>query len=342
MEFTLTQIAKILNGKVEGIADAKIIRLCKIEEGCSGGLSFLANLQYASHIYETEATAVIVAHDFIPERPVSTNLIRVENPYQAFAKLLEAYNEIKSNRSGISPMAFIGKNVELGENVYVGEFAVIEEGVKIGNGVKIYPQSFVGENTHIKEGTIIYAGVKIYSDNQIGKNCIIHAGAVIGADGFGFAPNTGKYEKVAQIGNVILQDYVEIGANTCIDRATLGSTVIEEGVKLDNLIQIAHNVVVGKHTVMASQVGIAGSTKIGANCMFGGQVGIAGHAHIAKGVMLAAQTGVASSITKENSILMGSPSMDASEYKRAFVYFRHLAKLANRIDELEKKLNGKN
>ncbi|MEG1910581.1 MAG: UDP-3-O-(3-hydroxymyristoyl)glucosamine N-acyltransferase, partial [Bacteroidales bacterium] len=260
----------------------------------------------------------------------------------AFAKLLETYNQIKNNRKGISPLAFIGKNVELGEDVYVGEFAVIEDGVKLGKGVKIYPQSFIGEHTLIKEGTTIYAGVKIYADNEIGRNCIIHAGVVIGADGFGFAPNTDTYEKVAQIGNVVLEDHVEIGANTCIDRATLGSTRIEKGVKLDNLIQIAHNVVVGKNTVMAAQVGIAGSSKVGAHCMFGGQVGIAGHAHIADGVMLAAQTGIASSITQENAVLMGSPSMDAKTYKRVYVHFRNLEKLVRRIDELEKKLNERN
>lgn len=338
MEFTLTKIAELIGGKVEGDENAIVHKLCKIEEGCEGGVSFLANTMYANYLYNTKATVVIINDNFILEAPVDCNLIRVPNAYHAFAQLLDFYNEIQHNKIGISSLAFIGKNTSIGKNVYIGEFAVICDGAILEDNVKIYPQTYIGDNTIVKENTVVFAGAKIYSDNEIGRNCVIHSGAVIGADGFGFSPNDGSYQKVSQIGNVILRDHVEVGANTCIDRATLGSTIIEEGVKLDNLIQIAHNVVVGKNTVMASQVGVAGSTKIGANCMFGGQVGITGHAQIANGVMCAAQTGIASSLTQENSIFMGSPGMEAGEYKRSFIHYRNLPKIVKRIDELERKL----
>ncbi|MCL2027097.1 MAG: UDP-3-O-(3-hydroxymyristoyl)glucosamine N-acyltransferase [Bacteroidales bacterium] len=336
MEFSLSQIAQLLDGKIEGNTDSKVHKLCKIDEGESGGLSFLANPKYVPYVYDTNATAVIIGSDLILEKPVKTTLIRVENAQLAFAKLLEIYNQVKSNKVGISKQSSIHESVKIGENCYVGEFAVIGENVQLGNHVKIYPQVYIGDNTKIDDNTTIFAGVKIYSDTQIGKDVTIHAGSVIGADGFGFAPVDSSYSKVAQIGNVIIEDHVDIGANTCIDRATLGSTIIKKGVKLDNLIQIAHNVVVGENTVMASQTGISGSTKIGKNCMFGGQVGIAGHAMIADGVKLAAQSGVPSSIKQENAVFFGSPAMDASEYRRSTIHFKNFDKIVKRLNELEK------
>jgi UDP-3-O-[3-hydroxymyristoyl] glucosamine N-acyltransferase len=340
MKFSLTQIAQLLNGQIEGNPDANVHKLCKIEEGVSGGLSFLANPQYMPYIYDTDATAVIINTDLVLEKPVKTTLIRVENAYQAFAKLLEIYNEIRQNKVGISEKSSIHESAKIGENCYVGDFTVIGENVQLGNNVKIYPQIYIGDNTQIGDNTTIYAGVKIYSDTVIGKNVIIHAGSIIGADGFGFAPSDAEYSKVAQIGNVIIEDHVEIGANTCIDRATLGSTIIKNGVKLDNLIQIAHNVVVGENTVMASQTGISGSTKIGKNCMFGGQVGIAGHALIADGVKLAAQSGVPASIKQENAVFFGSPAIDAVEYRRSAIHFKNFDKIVKRLNDLEAKLKS--
>jgi len=340
MEFSLTQIAELLGGKIEGNTDEKVYKLCKIEEGEKGGLSFLANPQYTPYIYDTEATAVIINADLVLEKPVKTTLIRVENAYQAFAKLLEMYNQIKRNKVGISKQSSIHDSAKIGENCYVGDFAVIGENVKIGNNVKIYPQAYIGDNTIIGDDTTVFAGVKIYSDTVIGKDVTIHAGSVIGADGFGFAPVDSSYKKVVQIGNVIIEDHVDIGANTCIDRATLGSTVIKKGVKLDNLIQIAHNVVIDENTVMASQVGISGSTKIGKNCMFGGQVGIAGHATIADGVKLAAQSGVASSIKENDAIYFGSPAIDASVYRRSALHFKNFDAIVKRLNALEAKLKN--
>ena len=337
MEFSLTQIAQLLNGQIEGDANATVHTLCKIEEGTPGGLSFLANAQYMPYIYDSNATAVIVNADLVLEKPVKTTLIRVENAYQAFAKLLEIYNQAKQNRVGISEKSSIHDSVKIGESCYVGDFAVIGENVRLGNNVKIYPQVYIDDNTQIGDNAIIYAGVKIYSDTVIGKDVIIHAGSVIGADGFGFAPSDASYSKVAQIGNVVIEDHVEIGANTCIDRATMGSTIVKKGVKLDNLIQIAHNVVVGENTVMASQTGVSGSTKVGRNCMFGGQVGIAGHATIADGVKLAAQSGVPSSIKQENAVFFGSPAMDAAEYRRSAIHFKNFDKLVKRLNDLEAK-----
>ncbi|MCL2416755.1 MAG: UDP-3-O-(3-hydroxymyristoyl)glucosamine N-acyltransferase [Bacteroidales bacterium] len=338
MEFSLTQIAGLLDGKIEGNTDANVYKLCKIEEGETGGLSFLANPQYTPYIYDTEATAVIVNSDLILEKPVKTTLIRVENAYQAFAKLLEIYNQIKQNKVEISEKSSVHESAKIGESCYIGDFAVIGENVELGNNVKIYPQVYIGDNTKIGDNTTIFAGVKIYSDTVIGKDVVIHAGSVIGADGFGFAPVDSSYKKVVQIGNVVIEDHVDIGANTCIDRATLGSTVIKKGVKLDNLIQIAHNVVIDENTVMAAQVGISGSTKIGKNCMFGGQVGIAGHATIADGVKLAAQSGVPSNIKEENAIYFGSPAIDASVYRRSALHFKNFDKIVKRLNELEAKL----
>ncbi|MDE6694567.1 MAG: UDP-3-O-(3-hydroxymyristoyl)glucosamine N-acyltransferase [Bacteroidales bacterium] len=340
LSFTLEQIAGIVGGKLEGGApDTQVYTLCKIEEGHPGGLTFLANPKYTPYIYETQASAVIVNSDFTPEQPVKTALIRVGNSYESFAKLLAFYNEYTTPKPGVSPLAYIAPDAKIGKDVYVGEFAVIAEGAEIGNGCKIYPQCYVGSHARLKENCILYPGVKIYSFSQIGKSCILQAGAVIGADGFGFAPNNGSYEKIPQIGNVVLEDNVEIGANTCVDKATMGSTVIKEGTKLDNLIQIGHNVVVGKNTVMASQVGIAGSTKVGDNCMFGGQVGIAGHSIIANGVKLGAQSGVPGSIRKENVTLLGSPPIDPATFIRATVHFKNFDSLVERLKAVEKELN---
>jgi UDP-3-O-[3-hydroxymyristoyl] glucosamine N-acyltransferase len=341
MEFSLSQIAQLLNGQIEGATDVPVTQLCKIEEGVAGGLSFLANPQYTPYIYDTDATAVIVNADLVLEKPVKTTLIRVENAYQAFAKLLEVYDQIKRNKVGISDKSSIHESAKIGENCYIGDFAVISENVQLGNNVKIYPQVYIGDNVKIAENTTIYAGVKIYSDAVIGHDVIIHAGSVIGADGFGFAPSDASYSKVAQIGNVVIEDHVEIGANTCIDRATLGSTIIHKGVKLDNLIQIAHNVVVGENTVMASQTGVSGSTKVGKHCMFGGQVGVAGHAVIADGVKLAAQSGVPSSLKQENGVFFGSPAMDAAEYRRSAIHFKNFDKIVKRLNDLEAKFNEK-
>jgi UDP-3-O-[3-hydroxymyristoyl] glucosamine N-acyltransferase len=328
-----------LNATVVGDENAVISKLCKIEEGEEGGLSFLANPKYLPYIYETKATAVIVSSDFIPEKEIATILIKTSDAYSAFAKLLTFYDSIKPKKIGLSPLAFIHESAKIGKNGYFGEYAVISENAEIADNVKIYPQVYIGDNVKIGEGTIIYAGVKIYSDTIIGRNVIIHSGAVIGADGFGFAPSNDEYAKIPQIGNVVLEDRVEVGANTCVDRATMGSTVIKAGVKLDNLIQIAHNCVVGENTVIASQTGVAGSTKIGKNCMFGGQVGVAGHSFVADGVKVGAQAGVSSSVRKEDAVLLGSPAIDIGNFRRSASIFKNLEKIVKRIDDLEKKLS---
>ena len=339
LSFSIAKIAEIIGGTVEGgNAEAVITTLCKIEEGHEGGLTFLANPKYTPYIYETKATAVIVSKDFAAEHPIKASLIRVENSYEAFARLLAFYNEYTTPKPGVSSLAFVAPDAKIGKDVYIGEFCVIASGAEIGDGCKIYPQCYVGNQVQIKENCLIYPGVKIYPHTRIGKACILQAGAVIGADGFGFAPNNGSYEKIPQIGNVVLEDNVEIGANTCVDKATMGSTVIKEGVKLDNLIQIGHNVVVGKNTVMASQVGVAGSTKIGENCMFGGQVGVAGHIDIANGVMLAAQTGVPGSIRKEKAVLIGAPPLDPAIFRRSCVHFKNLDSIVERLAQVEKEL----
>lgn len=340
MEFTVLQIAQMLQGSVEGNPDEKVSSLSKIEEGKPGSLSFLANPLYTPHIYHTKASAVIVSKDFKAEHEVPCTLIRVENAYTAFATLLEMYNQIRLDKKGISSLAYISPKATIGENVYIGEFAVIADHARIGNNTKIYPQVFVGENTVIGEDTTLFSGVKVYSDNVIGNHCTLHSGVVIGADGFGFAPNAAnEYKKVAQIGNVVIEDHVEIGANTAIDRATLGSTIIRKGVKLDNLIQIAHNVEIGENTVIASQSGVAGSTRLGKNMMIGGQVGIIGHLKIADGVRIAAQSGIGQDIEKENEIVQGSPAFNVSEYRRVYVNFRNLSKIVRRLDAVEKELS---
>ena len=341
MEFSANQISELLQGNIEGNGETSVSTLSKIEEGKSGSLSFLANPKYTEYIYETEASIVIVGNDFIAERKLQHNptLIRVEDAYGAFGKLLEMYNQVKNNKIGIAASAIVSESAVIGKDVYLGENVVIGDNTTVADGVKIFPHSFIGDNATIGAKTTIFAGARIYSETKIGKECVIHSGTILGADGFGFAPNSeGNYKKVPQIGNVILEDFVEIGANTCVDRATLGSTIIRKGVKLDNLIQIAHNVEIGENTVIAAQTGIAGSTKIGKNCMIGGQVGIVGHLKIADEVKIAAQGGIGNSITEKGAIVQGSPSIPIGDYKRSYVMFRKLPSMASQIRDLEKQL----
>ena len=336
MEFTAKQIAGILNGQIEGDAEVKITKLSKIEEGEPGSISFLANPAYTHHIYNTKASLVIVNKDFVPTAPIPSTLIRVESAAVAFAKLLEMYNQVMLNKTGISKLSFISETAKVGTNIYAGEFAFVGENCRIGNNVKIYPQVYVGDNVTVGDNTTLFAGVKIYSETQIGKDCIIHSGTVIGSDGFRFAPENETNKKIAQIGNVIIEDDVELGANCAIDRATLGSTILRKGVKFDNLVHIAHNVEVGENTYIAAQTVIAGSTKVGKNCMFSGQVGIVGHLHIADNTIITAQSGISKSITKKGEVYMGSPAFEAGKYRKAFIHFRNLDSLVQRVDKIEK------
>ena len=345
MEFSAKQIAQIIDGIVEGYENILVSNLSKIEEGTIGTLSFLANPAYTNYIYSTNASIVIVNKSFVLENPVksSCTLIRVENAYESFAKLLELYNQINTEKEGVEQPSFVSSNAKIGENCYVGAFAYIGQNVSIGNHVKIYPHVYIGDNCKIGNNTTLFSGVKIYHDCVIGKNCTIHASTVVGSDGFGFAPNNEGhvFTKVPQIGNVIIEDDVEIGSNSSIDRATLGSTILRKGVKLDNLVQIAHNVEIGENTVIAGLSGIAGSTKVGKNCMIGAQVGVAGHLRIANGVKIAGQSGIGSSIDKEGEILQGSPAFNIGEFKRSYVLFRGLPKLSDKVSDLTKKINPK-
>jgi len=343
MDFKASQIAEFLKGKVEGDADAIVNDVSKIEEAQKNSLTFLSNPKYTKYIYETKASVVIVNNDFVPEKELSVTLIRVPDSYQALASLLELYEKSIPQKTGIEQPSYIDESAELGEDVYVGAFAYIGQNVKLGDNVKVYPQSYIGDNVEIKENSIIYAGVKVYRDCKIGNNCIIHSGAVIGSDGFGFAPDEkGEYKKISQIGNVILEDNVEIGSNSTIDRATMGSTVIHKGAKLDNLIQIGHNVEVGSRTVMAAQTGVAGSTKIGEECMMGGQVGIAGHLNIPDRVKFGAQSGVPNSVKKEGEVLLGTPAINATDFAKSFIVFKKLPELYKKVGEMEKTLNNIN
>lgn len=338
MKFSISQIAMMLGGSVEGDSNAEVWKLCKIEEGEQGGLSFLANSKYTNYIYETNATAVIVSNEFVPEHPIKASLIRVADPYLAFANLLKKYNEMQLDKKGVDPLAFISPSATIGKDCYIGPYAFVGDNARIGDGVKIYPQTYVGDNSSIGDGTTLFAGVRIYQNIVVGSRCILHSGCVIGADGFGFAPTgDGSYQKIDQIGNVVIEDDVEIGANTTIDRATLGSTIIHKGVKLDNLCQIAHNVVVGESTVMASQSGIAGSGKVGSHCIIAGQVGIVGHIEVGNNVTVAAQSGVTRSFP-DNVTILGSPATDAIKQRKTYVLERNLEQLYKRVGELEKKL----
>lgn len=343
MEFTARQIAELLGGNIEGDPETIVTRLSRIEEATKGSLTFLANPAYTHHLYTSTPSIAIVNESFIPEEKIhdECTVIRVPDAYKAFAHLLEVYNMVSRNKSGIEQPSFISSTAKHGENIYVGAFAYIGENVEIGVNVKIYPQAYIGDNVKIGNNTTIFSGVKIYSDCEIGNNCTLHSGVVIGADGFGFNPDTeNNYQKIAQIGNVVIGDNVEIGSNTTIDRATLGSTKISNGVKLDNLIQIAHNVFIGENTVIAAQAGIAGSARIGKNCMIGGQCGIVGHIEIADEVKIAAQSGVGASIANKGEIVQGSPAFNIGEFKRSYVVFKNLPTLKNQIETLEEKLKN--
>ena len=340
MEFTAQQIAETIGGQVDGDAAVAISQVVKIDEEVNGGLSFLANPKYESFIYSTGADIVIVSNDFKPEKEIKATLIRVSDPYLAIASLLEIYNKMKLQKSGVSEHAFIHETASVGEDVYIGEFASVGKNAVLGNGVKIYPQAFIGDNSQLGNETTVFSGAKLYHDTIIGSECTIHSGVIIGGDGFGFAPNEkGEYVKVSQTGNVIIEDNVEIGSNTTIDRATIGSTIIRKGAKIDNLIQIAHNVEIGENTVIAAQTGISGSTKIGKNCMIGGQAGLAGHIKIGDNVKIQAQAGVPSNV-KDGEIIMGSPSINLRQYMKSYIHFKNLQSIVDRIDDLEKKIDS--
>jgi len=337
MQFTAQEIGLLLNGTVEGDAFVTVDKLAKIEDGEAGSLTFLANPKYEQFLYTTNASVVIVNNDLELAGEVKATLIRVENAYSAFSVLLEKYNTIKLNKQGIEQPCFIHPSAQVGENVYIGAFAYIGPNAKIGDYSKIYPNTYIADNVTIGKNVTLFAGVKVYFDCVLGDNVIIHAGAVIGSDGFGFAPAAdGTYAKISQIGNVVIEDDVEVGANTTIDRATMGSTLIRKGVKIDNLVQIAHNVEVGAHTVIAGQAGISGSTKIGKNAVIGGQVGISGHLNIANGTQLSAQTGINSSITEDGKVWGGTPYMPYKDYLRAHAKLRKLPELDRKVYELEK------
>lgn len=337
MEFSAQAIAQFLGGTVEGNPDTKVNTVAKIEEGHEGALSFLANPKYTQYIYSTKSSIVLVNNDFVAESPISATLVRVANAYEAFAMLLQLYAQSKKQKSGIETPSHIDSSAKIGENLYLGAYAYISEKVIIGNNVKIYPNVYVGDNVKIGDNTIIYPNVTVYEDCIIGKDCVLHAGSVVGADGFGFASGEDtNYKKIPQIGNVIIEDYVEIGANATIDRATMGSTVLRKGVKIDDHVHIAHNVEVGENTVMAAQSGVAGSSKIGKNCMFGGQVGVGPHLRIANGVKAGAQTGIPSDIKQEGAIVLGSPASDISSQRRSMAVYKNLPELRSRLSDLEK------
>ncbi len=341
MEYKASQIASLLGGTVEGNPDVSVSSLSKIEEGKPGSLAFLSNPVYEQYVYSTDASVIIVNKDFKPEKPLkkTCSLIRVDDARVAFGKLLEMYQRSRNNKTGIEQPSFVSKSASLGKDVYVGAFAYIGENVKIGNNVKLFPNVFIGDHSVIGDNTVIYSGAKVYHECLIGKNCTLHAGVVIGSDGFGFAPNNDTNFKMQHLGNVILEDHVEIGSNTTIDRATLGSTIIRKGAKLDNLIQIGHNAEIGENTIVVAQTGVAGSTKVGKNCIIGGQVGIVGHIEIADGVKIAAQSGIGNSITQEGATVQGSPAFSIGEYKRSYVLFKNFPDLNDRIRSLEKILN---
>ena len=345
MKFSARQIAEFLHGELVGNPSVEVNNLSKIEEGTPGTLSFLANPKYTHYIYQTHASIVLVHKDFEPEHPIEATLIKVDDPYACLAMLLNLVNEATIAKRGIEQPNYVSSSVTLPDDIYLGAFAYIGERVKIGKNVKIYPQTYIGNDVVIGDNVTIFAGVKIYHSCVIGNNCILHAGTVIGADGFGFAPSPEGYEKIPQIGIAIIEDNVEIGANTCVDRATMGATIVHKGVKLDNLIQIAHNVEVGSHTVMASQVGIAGSTKVGEWCMFGGQVGLAGHIKIGDKVGIGAQAGVPGNV-KSNEQILGTPAIDAKNFMKSSAVYKKLPEIyttlnamQKEIEELKKQLN---
>jgi UDP-3-O-[3-hydroxymyristoyl] glucosamine N-acyltransferase len=339
MEFTAATIAGFLKGEIEGNPETVVNTVAKIEEGQEGALSFLANPKYEQYLYTTRSSVVLVNKSFVPSTSVKVTLIRVDDAYEAFASLLRLVDQSRPRKKGIHPTAVIESTAKIGSDVYIGACSYIGENCVVGNGCAIYPHVYVGDNTRIGGNSTLNAGVKIYHDCVLGENCTIHSGTVIGSDGFGFAPQSeSEFMKIPQLGNVVIEDHVEIGANVAIDRATMGSTIIRRGVKLDNLIQIGHNVEVGENTVIAGQTGIAGSSKIGKNCMFAGQVGIVGHIKVANGTKIGAQSGVPGDIKKENSIVTGSPAIEHRDFLRSSVLFRKLPDLKIKVDNLEKDL----
>ena len=341
MEFTAATIAGFLKGEIVGDPDIKVNTIAKIEEGQTGALSFLANPKYEHYIYDTKSSIVLVNKSFVPSGSINATLIRVENSYEAFASLLRLVDQARPRKKGIHSTAIIEDTAKIGSDVFIGPYAYVGENCIIGNGCSIYPHVYVGDNTKIGNNCTINPGVTIYHDCILGESCIIHAGTVIGSDGFGFAPQSdNEYMKIPQLGNVILEDNVEIGSNVTIDRATMGSTIIRKGVKLDNLIQIAHNVEVGENSVMAAQTGISGSTKVGKNCMFGGQVGLAGHIRIANGTKIGAQGGILGDVKEENTAILGSPAIEVKQFLRSSVIFRKLPEMKVKIDSLEKEIES--
>jgi UDP-3-O-[3-hydroxymyristoyl] glucosamine N-acyltransferase len=341
MKFNAQQIAEILNGEIVGNAAVEVKSLAKIEEGKNGDLSFLSNPKYTPHIYTSKASIIIVNKSFTADKDINATLIKVEDAYASFSQILELYNQMKFSKVGISDKSNIASSSTIGNDVFVGAFTSISEAAIIEKNVKIYPNCYIGENVTIKENTILFSGVKIYHDCIIGANNIIHSGVIIGSDGFGFAPNgNSEYKKISQIGNVVIGNNVEIGANSTIDRATMGSTIIGNGVKLDNLIQIAHNVEIGEHTVIAAQAGVAGSSKIGKNCMIGGQVAVSGHLSIADKAKIAGQSGIASSIKEVGRIVQGPMAFDIKDFQRSYIIFKKLPEIYQTLNKIQKELDS--
>ena len=340
MNFTAQQIAAYIGGTVDGDPEAAVSTFAKIEEGVPGAISFLANPQYEHYIYETRSSVVLVNNDFKPVQPVSATLVRVANAYEAVSRLLQLYESMKPRQTGISSLAFVAETAKIGKDVYLAPFAVVEDGAEIGDGAMIYPHATIGPKVKVGNGTVIYSNVVIYHDCVVGNNCILHAGCVVGADGFGFAPTADGYEKIPQIGIVTIEDNVEIGANTCIDRSTMGSTIVHHGVKLDNLVQIAHNVEVGANTVMSAQVGVAGSCKVGEWCMLGGQVGVAGHITLGDRLYAGAQSGLAGGrlLKKGNCTVLGYPALEHQNFARSAAVYKNLPELQQRVNQMEREL----
>ncbi len=338
MEFTAKQIAEFIQGTIVGDENAKVHTFAKIEEGVPGAISFLSNPKYIHYIYDTQASIVLVNKDFEPEHPVSPTLIRVDNAYESLAKLLALYESMKPKRTGIDPLAYVAPTAKIGKDVYLAPFSAVGDHAEIGDGTELHPHATVGSGAKVGKNCILYANTTVYHDCRVGNNCILHAGSVIGADGFGFAPSAEGYEKIPQIGIAILEDNVEVGANSCVDRATMGATIVHSGVKIDNLVQVAHNVEVGSHTVMCAQVGVAGSTKIGEWCVFAGQVGIAGHAVIGDKVTSGAQAGIAGSIRKGHVTVQGSPAIDAKNFARSSVVYKNLPEMYADVNRMKKEI----
>ncbi len=338
MEFSAKQIAEFIQGEIIGDENASVHTFAKIEEGVPGAISFLSNPKYTHYIYNTQSSIVLVNKDFTAEHEIKTTLIKVENAYESLAKLLNLYEMSKPKKVGIDPLAFISPTAKIGKDVYIAPFACVEDNAEVGDNTILHPHVTVGSSAKVGDNCILYSHVTIYHDCRVGNNCILHAGSVIGADGFGFAPTPDGYSKIPQIGIVILEDDVEIGANTCIDRATMGATIIHKGVKLDNLIQIAHNDEIGSHTVMAAQVGVAGSTKVGEWCMFGGQVGLAGHIKVGDRVGIGAQAGVPGNVAS-NSNILGTPAFDAKQFFKSSVVYKRLPEVYTTLNNLQKEIN---